>query len=78
MSAPVLLLDAAWRIDRVIDTEHACELLVMNRVVAASAEMAIDTSTEPFQPTPLTDAGEVAGVRTTWSEPTFLISSDAG
>jgi hypothetical protein len=40
MSAPVLLLDAAWRIDRVIDAEHACELLVMHRVVAASEEIA--------------------------------------
>jgi 5-methylcytosine-specific restriction endonuclease McrA len=40
VSAPVLLLDAAWRIDRVIDAEHACELLVMHRVVAASAEIA--------------------------------------
>ena len=40
MSAPVLLLDAAWRIDRVIDAERACELLVMNRVVAASDEIA--------------------------------------
>lgn len=40
MSAPVLLLDAAWRIDRVIDAEHACELMVMHRVVAASEEIA--------------------------------------
>lgn len=40
MSAPVLLLDAAWRIDRVIDAERACELLVMDRVVAASDEIA--------------------------------------
>jgi 5-methylcytosine-specific restriction endonuclease McrA len=40
VSAPVLLLDAAWRIDRVIDAERACELLVMNRVVAASEDIA--------------------------------------
>src|SRR6266508_4565367 len=40
MSTAVLLLDAAWRIDRVIDAEHACELVVMNRVVAASDEIA--------------------------------------
>ena len=40
VAAPVLLLDAAWRIDRVIDAERACELLVMNRVVAASEEIA--------------------------------------
>ncbi len=40
MSTAVLLLDAAWRIDRVIDAEHACELVVMNRVVAASDDIA--------------------------------------
>ena len=40
MAAPVLLLDAAWRIDRVIDAERACELLVMNRAVPASEEIA--------------------------------------
>ena len=40
MSTAVLLLDAAWRIDRVIGAEHACELVVMNRVVAASDEIA--------------------------------------
>lgn len=40
MATAVLLLDAAWRIDRVIDAEHACELVVMNRVVAASEEIA--------------------------------------
>lgn len=40
MTAPVLLLDAAWRIDRVIDSERACELIVTDRVVAASPEVA--------------------------------------
>ena len=40
MAAPVLLLDAAWRIDRVIDAERACELLVMHRAVPASEEIA--------------------------------------
>lgn len=40
MAAPVLLLDAAWRIDRVIDAERACELIVMSRAVAASEEIA--------------------------------------
>lgn len=40
MAVPVLLLDAAWRIDRVIDAERACELLVTSRVVAASDEVA--------------------------------------
>ena len=40
MAAPVLLLDAAWRIDRVIDAERACELLVMNRAVPASEDIA--------------------------------------
>jgi len=40
MNTAVLLLDAAWRIDRVIGTEHACELVVMNRVVAASEDIA--------------------------------------
>lgn len=41
MSTPVLLLDAAWRIDRVIGVERACELLVMGRVVAASDDVAM-------------------------------------
>jgi 5-methylcytosine-specific restriction endonuclease McrA len=40
VAAPVLLLDAAGRIDRVIDAERACELLVMNRAVPASEEIA--------------------------------------
>lgn len=40
LAAPVLLLDAAWRIDRVIDAERACELIVMNRAVPASEEIA--------------------------------------
>ena len=36
MSVPVLLLDATWRIDRVIGVNHACSLLVSNEAVAAS------------------------------------------
>lgn len=40
VSAPVLLLDAAWRIDRVVDAERACELIVTDRAVAASEEIA--------------------------------------
>jgi 5-methylcytosine-specific restriction endonuclease McrA len=37
---PVLLLDAAWRVDRVINVERACELLVLGRAVAASEDVA--------------------------------------
>ena len=37
---PILLLDAAWRIDRVIGVETACELLVCSRAVGASEEIA--------------------------------------
>lgn len=40
MTVPVLLLDAAWRIDRVVDAERACELLVTERVIAASDDIA--------------------------------------
>lgn len=40
MSTPVLLLDAAWRVDRVIGVEHACEMLVGGRVVQASEDIA--------------------------------------
>ena len=40
VSVPILLLDAAWRIDRVIGVETACELLVCNRAVGASEEIA--------------------------------------
>ncbi len=36
----VLLLDAAWRIDRIITDEYACELLVGGRAVGASEEIA--------------------------------------
>jgi 5-methylcytosine-specific restriction endonuclease McrA len=36
----VLLLDAAWRIDRVISVERACELLLGGRVIAASEDIA--------------------------------------
>ena len=37
---PVLLLDAAWRIDRVIGDEYACELLVTGRALPASEDIA--------------------------------------
>ena len=40
MSTPVLLLDAAWRVDRVIGVEHACEMLLGGRVIAASEDIA--------------------------------------
>lgn len=40
MNVPVLLLDAAWRIDRVITSDRAVELLVARRAVAASEEVA--------------------------------------
>ncbi len=40
MSVPVLLLDATWRIDRVIGVNHACSLLVSSEAIAASAEIA--------------------------------------
>lgn len=40
MSAPVLLLDAAWRVDRVINAERGCELLLDRAVVAASDDIA--------------------------------------
>ena len=40
MSVPVLLLDATWRIDRVIGVNHACSLIVANEAVAASEEIA--------------------------------------
>lgn len=38
-STAVLLLDSTWRIDRVIDAQRACELIVEDRVIAASAEI---------------------------------------
>jgi len=41
MNAPVLLLDAAWRIDRVIGVQTACELLIDRKVVPASADIAM-------------------------------------
>ena len=41
MNIPVLLLDPAWRIDRVIGVEHACELLLEHAVVAASDDIAM-------------------------------------
>lgn len=40
MNVPVLLLDVAWRIDRVIRSDRAVELLTLGRVVAASEEIA--------------------------------------
>jgi 5-methylcytosine-specific restriction endonuclease McrA len=40
VSVPILLLDAAWRIDRVIGVETACELLVCGRAVGASEDIA--------------------------------------
>lgn len=40
MTNPVLLLDAGWRVDRVIGVELACELLVMGKAVAASEDIA--------------------------------------
>lgn len=40
MTIPVLLLDPTWRVDRVIGVEHACELLLERRVVAASEDIA--------------------------------------
>jgi 5-methylcytosine-specific restriction endonuclease McrA len=39
LNVPVLLLDAAWRVDRVIRSNRAVELLVAERVVAASEEV---------------------------------------
>lgn len=41
MNVPVLLLDPAWRIDRVIGVEHACELLLDRAVIPASDEIAM-------------------------------------
>lgn len=41
MSSQVLLLDASWRVDRVIGVERACELLVARRAVAASPDVAM-------------------------------------
>lgn len=40
MANPVLLLDAGWRVDRVIGVEFACELLVTGKAVAASEDIA--------------------------------------
>ena len=40
MAAHVLLLDASWRIDRVIDAERACELLFDGKAIQASEEIA--------------------------------------
>lgn len=40
MSSPVLLLDAAWRVDRVIGAEHACELLLAGQATSASEDLA--------------------------------------
>lgn len=40
MNVPVLLLDAAWRVDRVISSDRAVELLLAGRVTAASPELA--------------------------------------
>jgi 5-methylcytosine-specific restriction endonuclease McrA len=40
VSNPVLLLDAAWRVDRVIGVEYACELLLEAKAVAASDDIA--------------------------------------
>lgn len=40
MNIPVLLLDPAWRIDRVIGAEHACELILERAVIAASEDIA--------------------------------------
>jgi 5-methylcytosine-specific restriction endonuclease McrA len=40
MATPVLLLDAGWRVDRVIGVELACELIVTGKVVAASEDIA--------------------------------------
>ena len=40
MSHPVLLLDAGWRVDRVVRVEDACELLLDRKAVAASDEIA--------------------------------------
>lgn len=41
LSIPILLLDAAWRVDRVIGVETACELLVCGRAIGASEEVAM-------------------------------------
>jgi 5-methylcytosine-specific restriction endonuclease McrA len=40
MSVPVLLLDATWRIDRVIGVNQACTLLVTGEAIAASEDIA--------------------------------------
>ena len=40
MNVPILLLDAAWRVDRVITSDRAVELIAGGRVVAASEELA--------------------------------------
>ncbi len=40
LSVPILLLDAAWRVDRVIGVETACELLVCGRAIGASEDIA--------------------------------------
>jgi len=40
MANPVLLLDAGWRVDRVIGVELACELIVTGKAVPASEEIA--------------------------------------
>lgn len=40
MSVPVLLLDAAWRVDRIVSVEYACELILEGKAVAASDDVA--------------------------------------
>lgn len=40
MSNPVLLLDAAWRVDRIVGVEYACEMLLDRRAVPASDDVA--------------------------------------
>ncbi len=40
MATSVLLLDAGWRVDRVIGVELACELIVTGKAVAASEDIA--------------------------------------
>ncbi len=61
----VLLLDASWRIDRVISVERACELLVCEHVVAASSDVAMvmhSPSTEVVIPTVVARIGAVHSV----------------
>lgn len=40
MTIPVLLLDAGWRVDRIVGVEYACELILDRKAVPASDDIA--------------------------------------